>query len=326
MDPIQQPKISVVILNYNGLQYLKRTLGPVLELGYQNKEVIVVDNGSTDGSLEYLLNRKDIILINSPHVGEKNASCNFGVSYATGEYILLMDDDVILEEKHILENLVDKVRMLPSIGEIGLCFVDEGETRSVSYGFYLNYAFASNIRSMSIKSMTSLKDQLIGFADAKCLFIKKEIWNEVGGYDEHLAFGGDDSDLGIKLWMKGYKNYLYSTSIQTHIGMPERIDTAKFSKKYRQCVRAHIYTIIKNYTFSNMLIHCSTYFIFSFLKSIKQSIKRISMSPFIAWAGAICDLISDMTYMIDKRKEVQRKRVIRRDIFLNIVSPSKYEI
>ena len=87
------PKVSVVIPNYNYLNYLKAAITSVLSQDYPNVELIVVDDGSTDGSIEYLRSLENkIILLVQPNSGQSCAR-NFGLLQSTGEFICFLDAD-----------------------------------------------------------------------------------------------------------------------------------------------------------------------------------------------------------------------------------------
>lgn len=312
------PKISIVVLNYNGISYLKRVLPILNNLQYDNFEVVVVDNGSVDGSLDYITSQ-NISLINSPKIGEKNFACNYAVERVSGEFIFLMDNDVIIQDENILKKLVKRFNELSNVGQIGLCFLNEGESKIVSYGMYLSYFFSINLKP--VNDLNFSPKQKISYADGKAFFMKRNIWKQVGGYDDHLHFGGDDNDLGIKLWIAGYKNYLYSDSVQLHIGMPERTNTIKYSNKFRKMVYGHFYTITKNYSFLNLVMCLPLYFVYSFFKAIKQSLKRVSYRPLIAWFFGSFDFVADIKYTLAQRKTIQKLRVSKDDIFLKIKRP-----
>jgi glycosyltransferase involved in cell wall biosynthesis len=91
----QKKKISVIIPNYNYAQYVGLAIESVLRQSYQNVELIVVNNGSTDNSLDVLRNfGKDIILIDQFNLGQSGAR-NSGLLNATGDYIAFLDADDI---------------------------------------------------------------------------------------------------------------------------------------------------------------------------------------------------------------------------------------
>ena len=88
-----QKKISVIIPNYNYARYLDQAIESVLVQSYENIELIVVNNGSTDNSLEVLEKYGDKIrLINQPNLGQSGAR-NSGLSLSSGEFIAFLDAD-----------------------------------------------------------------------------------------------------------------------------------------------------------------------------------------------------------------------------------------
>jgi len=308
--------ISVVVLNYNGLKYLRRTILPLLNLDYPNYEIIVVDNGSTDGSREYVAKMPSVNLVISPKEREKNFACNYAIAKTRGDYILLLDNDVIITEKGILKNLIKRYLDNKKTGVIGLSLYNYGEIASKSYGNYMGYYYINEQRAIPVKDLKKHDNSLIAFPEGKALFIKKSIWKKVGGYDDHLKFGGDDSDLGIKLMLMGYKNYLYSSSVQIHIGQPERDDNKKYALKWKEMFYAHLYTIVKNYRFLNMIITLIGFSVFGFLKSVKQAIKRRYLRAFLSFFEGYFLFLVNLPVNIKKRRDMQKKRKIRKDIFL----------
>ena len=88
-----QKRISVIIPNYNYARYLDQAIQSVLKQSYDNLELIVVNNGSTDNSLEILEKYEhEIRLVNQPNLGQSGAR-NSGLSLSTGEFIAFLDAD-----------------------------------------------------------------------------------------------------------------------------------------------------------------------------------------------------------------------------------------
>lgn len=323
MRKINYPKISVVMLNYNGLKYLKKTIHPILKLDYPNYEFIIVDNGSTDGSVEFIKKFKRIRLIKSPRLREKNFACNYAIKRARGKYILLIDNDILIDNKKILTDLILQAKSLDQFGCLSLSIKDIGAGCSKYYGGYLGYYFIKEVAKLPIKKIKKLHNHKIGCPHGVGIFIKKKLWGLIGGYDSFLKFGGDDNDFGIKLWLMGYENKLYSKSIQIHLGLPERQDNKKYSLKWKEMFYAHLYTITKNYSFFNMLVTLFLYSIFGFLKSIKQSLFRFHYGPLLAFFQGYHLFLKNLSHAIKMRKIIQSKRIIKEDIFLRI-KPLKF--
>lgn len=315
------PLISIVIVNYNGLAYLKKTIPPILQLDYPRYEAIVVDNGSTDGSIEFIKKTEGISLLQSPRLREKNFACNYGITHAAGDYVLLLDNDVVINEKKILNNLYTFYKSSDNVGCIGLAAYNEGDVCSKNYGSFLGYCFIKEKSCLRFSKIKELHGIEIGFPAGIAIFISSDIWKHVGGYDEHLIFGGDDNDLGIKLSLMGYKNYLYSNSIQIHIGMPERGNNTKYALKWKEMFYAHLYTIAKNYSFHAMLVTLFLYSFFGFFKSVKQSLFRHDVHPFLSFFSGYYIFLINLPTAIEKRKEIQSKRIVKFDRFLKIKPP-----
>ena len=118
--------VSIIMINFNGLKYLKESVPPLLKLNYQHYELIIADNGSADGSLEYIKAHRQIKLVSSPRYREKNYACNYAISRAGGDYILLLDNDVVITDPDILSRLLQMYTSLPEIGALGLAVHDRG--------------------------------------------------------------------------------------------------------------------------------------------------------------------------------------------------------
>jgi len=312
------PLVTVVVVNSNGLKYLKRTIPPILGLKYPNYEVIVIDNCSGDGSLEYLRKINGIKLTESTCLEGKNSACDRAIDSAKGEYVLLLDNDALITEENILKNLMERYDKNKNTGVLALSFYEENSNVSKSYGYFLGYYFIRENKPISVEELKKHDNCLTGFPEGKGLFIKKRIWQEVGGYDPHLKFGGDDTDLGIKLWLMGHRNYIYSRTVQIHIGLPERQDNRKFAIKWKNIFYAHLYTIVKNYSFFNMIITLILYSCFGFIKSVKQSLFRADIRSFLSFFSGYYLFIKNLPIAIEKRKEMQSRRVVKEDIFLKI--------
>ena len=106
------PKFSIVIPVYNVEKYIKRTLNSVFSQTYQSFEVIVVNDGCTDQSIE-LAKEYKVKIVNEKHVGVSEAR-NIGAKYATGEYLVFLDSDDYWE-KELLEHVTKSLENKPDL-------------------------------------------------------------------------------------------------------------------------------------------------------------------------------------------------------------------
>ena len=204
---------------------------------------------------------------------------------------------------------------------LSLAFKNEGEVTTQGYGVFSSYFFARDNKRLPVDCVQKkLHGIEISYPNGLAIFIKKELWDKVGGYDDNLVFGGDDNDLGIKLWIFGYKNYLFSETLQIHTGMFERTNTPKYVNKLKYLIFAHLYTIVKDFGVLNAIITLIGYSVIALLRATKQSFVRKSFGPILSYFVGWFWFVLSLPRAINKRVFVQRYR-IRGDIFLKIKPP-----
>jgi glycosyltransferase involved in cell wall biosynthesis/ubiquinone/menaquinone biosynthesis C-methylase UbiE len=177
-------KVSIIIPTYNRAIYLKESLESVLSQSYPNKEIIVVNDGSTDDTEEVVQQYKSKITYISKENGGKSSAINVGLKKATGTYVWIFDDDDIALPKK-LELQVRKFQQDINIGFI--------HTSAI---YLHNYDDKNNYTGMweaeEIASDSTLKLQLTGnrfFTPS--VVVKMECFKKVGPWDESLIRAQD---------------------------------------------------------------------------------------------------------------------------------------
>jgi len=114
-----KPLVSIIIPNFNSLKYIEETLNSVFNQTYDHIEIIIVDDGSTDGSFEYIsaLNNSNVKLFKNPGKGAC-AARNYGFSLVNGEYIQFLDSDDTLDTDKI-KSQIDLLLDFPE--RVGVC-------------------------------------------------------------------------------------------------------------------------------------------------------------------------------------------------------------
>jgi GT2 family glycosyltransferase len=215
---INRPMVSVIIPNWNGKIVIRDCLTSVQRLTYPNFEIIVVDNGSSDGSREMIREEFPTAkLIASPiNLGYARA-CNLGIKAAKGVLIALFNNDATAESSW-LSKLVDSICREDDIAiASGLTFHDKpcdvlwsagaridaitGEPFQIGRGQHLN----------QIKCSEDF-DYLSGCA----IIFRRDIIDKVGLFDENFFFYCEDLDWAFRAKRMGYKIRLNSTAIVWH--------------------------------------------------------------------------------------------------------------
>ncbi|MEW4241131.1 glycosyltransferase [Priestia megaterium] len=177
-------KVSIIIPTYNRCNYLKESLDSVLAQTYPNKEVIVVDDGSTDETEKILKEYKPFITHISKENGGKSSAINLGMERVTGDYIWIFDDDDIALPKK-LEIQIRKFQENKSVGLIhtsAIYFQELDEDKKF-------------IGKFDVKNLTprdALKEQLKGnHFFTPSVIVRRECYDEVGQWDEGLVRAQD---------------------------------------------------------------------------------------------------------------------------------------
>ena len=206
------PKVSVIIVNYNGKALLEKCLESLSKVNYENFEIIVVDNNSTDGSVELVTkNYPSIILLklnSNKGFAEPN---NIGSKIATGKYLLFLNNDTIVTPNFISE----MVQVIENDKKIAICQSlllkpDESVDSSGDFIDHLGVVYNSTKKTDEIREISS--------ARGASMLIRKDVFDILEGFDEKFYVSFEDVDLGWRTWMIGYKVILTPKSVVYHVG------------------------------------------------------------------------------------------------------------
>lgn len=261
------PFVSIILINYNGQALLKRFLPSVINLSYHNYEIIIVDNASSDGSVEFI--RKEYpqfkIIKNNDNFGTAQGS-NIGARKAKGDYIFWISNDMELEPM-MLNYLIEKAQ---GDKKIGICTCKM--RRITEQGEHLNIidSVAGDLDIFGFPYMRGLDEEDRGqwdnseevfFSFGGAMLIKREVFKETGGYDERTFTLGDDIDLSWRARLLGYRVVVEPKAVLYH-RVSATLGT-KFgrSKKRFMSERNTLMTLIKNYSGLSLFAILPLYFL-----------------------------------------------------------------
>jgi len=206
------PKISIIIVNYNGKTLLEKCLESLFKVNYDNFEVILVDNNSTDETVDFIKkNYPSIILIkldSNKGFAEPN---NIGSKIAKGEHLLFLNNDTIVTPNFISE----LVKVIENDTKIAICQslllkLDGSIDSSGDFIDKLGVVYNSKTKTDEIREISS--------ARGASMIIRKKIFKELNGFDEKFFVSFEDVDLGWRTWISGYKVVINPKSIVYHLG------------------------------------------------------------------------------------------------------------
>jgi hypothetical protein len=205
-------KVSIIILNWNGGEDILECLKSVKDIDYPDYEIIVVDNGSTDNSVEEIKRTfPDIKLIqNDKNLGFPEGA-NVGIRAAAGGYIMLLNDDTVVA-RNILKDLVEAMGSNANIGIAGPMILYHNEPDKIwSAGGRLNFlGYASHIGKGLNKELFN-KSYPVDYITGCAVLIKKEVIDKIGLLDPEYFLYFEDADFCLRAKKAGYE-YIYVPS------------------------------------------------------------------------------------------------------------------
>jgi len=186
-----------------------------------NIEVIVVDNASNEGVLDYIVSDfPDVCVIkNIENLGFAKAN-NLGIQVANADNILILNPDTIVSEEMIREAL-SSLYADPKTGAVAVKMLDGRgnylpETARRFPNIKSSFLKIVGLKGHSSYYMNASQDQSIEVMSGACMFFKKSIYNEIGGLDERYFMYGEDIDISYQLHQAGYKIILLEDHEMIH--------------------------------------------------------------------------------------------------------------
>lgn len=209
---LNMPLVSMIIVNYNGKSYLKKCLESFKEINYKNLELIVVDNNSNDGTIEFLTkNYPSVIILKLDQNYGFAKPNNMAANIAKGDFLLFLNNDTVVTSNFISE----LVQVLNDDDKIGICqsllLKPNGEIDS-SGDFIDTIGVVYNSKS-PIKQIREISS-----ARGASMIMRKKLFLDLGGFDEQFFVSFEDVDLGWRCWIAGYKVIINPKSIVYHHG------------------------------------------------------------------------------------------------------------
>lgn len=246
------PDVTIVVPNWNGKHHLDLCFGTLNQLAYAGHvELVLVDNGSVDGSVAYMRRRfPRVRLIENPTNQGFAAACNAGADLARTEIVAFLNNDMRVEP----DWLTELVR--PIVAKEGRCtasLILSWDGSEVNYaGGAMNFhgiGIQLGMNDRDIERWKTPGDTL--FACGGAMAMDRALFLEVGGFDHDFFAYYEDVDLGWRLWVLGERVLYVPRSVvyHHHSATSGRVDVHRIR---RLQIRNPIYAIFKNYDDPNL--------------------------------------------------------------------------
>lgn len=317
--------MSIIIANWNGGEVFKNCLLSLSQITYPNWELIVVDNGSSDGSndlAEKILGKKiRVLLISNPtNLGFVKAN-NQGYLVSSGKYLLLLNNDTKVTAD-FLNKLVSFAEKDSKIGVVQpkILMMDSPGLLDNAGSFLTRIGFLAHRGFMEKDSAKFSQTQEVFSAKGACLLIRKSLVDKISLFDEDFFSYFEESDFCFRVLLAGAKVVFFPGAVIYHkVGFTiKRLDVLNINYHY---YKNRISSLIKNLEMENLIPILFAHLVISICIAgfflLRGKIKNCWMI-----LKAIIWNIVNLPRTLKKRSEVQKIRIIPdHQIFEKLIRP-----
>lgn len=312
MANFKNKTVSIISVNYNGGDKIINSIKSVAKQNFSHIEIIVVDNGSKDGSIEKIetLKLKNLKIYKLNKNFGFTYGSNFGITKSRGNYFLILNNDAYLSSSNFIKESVNILNKSTK-NTIGIFpkVVFNWENNIINSSFvtwhHKQLWFDDQNGRFDFNTDKSIK-QVFGAMFVAPIF-KKSLWLKIGGFDNMFFTYGEDFDVSYRANILGYK-FLYCPTLKVkHDFRSSSKDDTQPLWSYFYFLRNYLYVIFKNYQTENLIKSLKSYTVF-FRSSFKNGLKTKNCELIRLHFKVIFDILKNSKHLIQQRKIIQNQR------------------
>lgn len=252
------PLVSVVVPSYNAIAYISGFMKSLLATAYPRIEIIIVDDGSTDGTLEFLQNLslkdKRVKIIKTLRRLGLTRSRNLALQCANGQYIAFSETDMEFDKNWLTES-VKELEMDKTLGAVTGKVFDINKRKIIQAKGIKIIPHVGWVISIGVGKIDKTDNQKYECSmGAVGSVVRRSVIEEMKGFDEAMD-RVDDIDLGWRIWIAGHRIVAIPSSITYHVTLKSwKIRGSSVTKIQQEIALARsLQMIIKNYEILNVL-------------------------------------------------------------------------
>lgn len=256
------PFVTLLVLNYNGRKYLPSCLDSLLKTDYPEFEIVVIDNCSSDGSVEFIRSYPNIKVIqNDENLGYARA-INSAMEIVESEYVVFLNNDIEVEPDW-LKQLISHIDM-KGVAALNpkILFLDNKKVINAAGGSCDVYGVGWNRGNGEVdKGQYGVVEEVF-YVNGTAMLTRKDIWKNVGPFDERYFLYGEDLDWCWRARLKGYKLLYVPSARIYHRWRGSRGPIIEFLERH------WLASFLKNYNFKTICVLFPKYLVLKLLKAM----------------------------------------------------------
>jgi len=326
-------ELSIIIPHFNGIDILKDCLESVYRNTYQAFDLHLIDNGSGDGSQEFVReNFPQVNLIENDNNRGYAGACNQGIELSATEFILLLNNDTEMPA-NFLQEMINEIKTSPQIAFVQPKIMSIQDKIFFDYSGggggemdILGYPFARGRIFDTVEKDKSQYDDMtktVFWTSGCALLLRKQVVDEIGILDEDFFAHQEEIDLNWRAQLAGYKNVVtYRTQIYHYSGYTLRSDNLK--KMYLNH-RNNLIMMMKNYSFLTLSVLFPIRVIFE-MATIMVDAAMWEGKRARAALKALLFIFRHPLFILKKRRSVQKLRKVSDRAILRNMYPGSVAI
>lgn len=297
------PLVSIIILNHNGKLFLESCLESVFASIYSPFEVIVVDNGSTDGSVEAAQNRWNFTLVKKNSNTGYAAGNNAGIKLAKGEYLVLLNNDVIVDPSWLSKLVPSCIQCKTDFGQPKVLAMEQPRIIN-SVGLIIHLAGFGLLKGHGEidEGQYDNTQQTFGFHGA-CVLASRNAIERVGLLDEMFFAYNEDTDWSWRVLLMGLKVVCVPEALIYH-RYRKQGGLNLFWKTY-YAERNRIIMLLTNYSRRSFLLLLPFFMLVESATLLYCFVQGILSAKILGYA----DLFRMRGYIAERHRRIQRTRI-----------------
>jgi GT2 family glycosyltransferase len=319
-NPVSSPLVSVIIVNWNGREYLPACLDSLRGQSFRDFEVIIVDNGSSDGSRELLQASYPWVIVvplssNTGFAGGNNA----GFVMSRGMYVVTLNNDTRVEPAWLAE-LVAAAETGPDVGMVAsrICSWDDPDLiDSLGVAVCRDGMSRGSRRRSSVSGLSLAKCEDILFPSACAALYRRDMIEQIGFFDDDFFAYCEDTDLGLRGRLAGWRAVLARDAVVYHRYSRSGGEFSSF--KLYLVERNHFWAAMKSFPvgmllalpFWTMVRYLVQARLVLYSKGAGAQFRTAPASALLkALVRGVCDAARGLPHLVRKRRLVMRTRAL----------------